>query len=137
MSAVVGETLPAGAFSVDEFLIGATVGAARAIGSGLSASRADGADSTDSSETLDADALLVAVVDLICSAFSDANAELVGEEAILAVTVGGLRVVLRVDGAGDTVSVADEVVVRAGLTYATHESITVKASASVGLGVEG
>lgn len=120
MSAVVGETHLAGTFSVDEFLIGATVGAASAIGSGLSASRADGADSTDSSETLDADALLVVVVDLIGSALSDANAELIGEETILAVTVGGLGVVLRVDGTGDTVSVADEVVVRAGLTNATH-----------------
>ena len=137
MSAIVGITHLARAFSIDEFFVGTTVGAAGTVSSGLSAGRADSANSTDSSKTLDADALLVAVVNFVGSTFSGADAELIGVESLLAIAVSGLRVVLRVDGTGDTVSVADEVVVGALLTNTGHESISVKTSASVGLSVEG
>jgi len=86
---------------------------------------------------LNADTLTVGIiVNFIGATFSGANAELIGEESILTITVGGLGVVYRVDGTSHTKSVADKIVGGAFLTNTTNKAISVKTSAGVSLGVE-
>lgn len=132
LSRVVGVTTLADAFSAHQLFVGFTVGASL-IRSGLSARRADGADSTDAAKSLKASASLSAgIVLLVGSAFLGADAILVGVESTLAVTVACLGVVVRVDWASDTVSVADEVPAGAFLAHSAHQAITIKADASVG-----
>lgn len=112
--------------------VGPTVGANLAR-SGLSASRADGADATDAAQTLEAGASLSAgVVLLVGSAFLGADAILVGVEPTLAVAVACLGVIVRVDRASDTVSVADEIPVGASLAHSAHQAKACKADASIG-----
>jgi hypothetical protein len=74
-----------------------------------------------------------AVVDLICSAFLCADTVLVGIEPTVAITVGSNGVVGRVDGASDTVSVADKVSCRALLALSSHQTKSSHTDASASL----
>ena len=130
---VKGESGLADALAVAEFLVITAVVARGAVGSRLAAGGADGADTTDASKSLEADATLGGViVDFIGLAFLGADAELVGVESGVAVAPGPLFVVGRVDRTGHTVSVADEVVVRASLTFVVDESEAIEAFACLG-----
>jgi hypothetical protein len=85
----------------------------------LGTSGANCASSVDSAQTVQT--LTVegsGVVDLVGSTFLAADAELVGKEARGALALLRSSVVVRIDRAGDTVSVADEVVGRAELALA-------------------
>lgn len=116
MCSIVGESLLADAFSAHEDFVGSTIGAAGSIDCGLGSSGADSASSLDSAKTLQALALMgVRIVLFVGSALLGADAELVGEVSADAVAVAGVGVVLGVDGAGDAVAVADEIVGRAFL----------------------
>ena len=136
LSRVQSISLLANTLSTGQNFIRPTVGTAGSVSSSLSASWADSTDSTDSTETLEARTFVsIRVVLLIGSAFSGANAILVREETSVAVTVVGGLVVLRVDWASHTVSVADKIVSRAFLTNVAHESETIKTLALSSLDV--
>ncbi len=74
------------------------------------------------------------VVDFVGAALLGADAELVGVEAVEALAVFVVGVEGGVDGTGDAVAVADEVVVGTGLALAADESVAGVADAGVGRG---
>lgn len=79
--------------------------------------------------------LSVGVVDLVGSALSGADARLVGEETVGALASLGDWAEDGVDGTGDTVSAADEVVLRAGVADAVEDGVVGVADAFASDGV--
>ena len=69
----------------------------------------------------------VSIVFFVGSAFLGADSELVGEVSADAVAVVGFGIEFGVDGAGDAVSVADEVVGGAFLAGSSQQSESFKA----------